>query len=185
MALHLSKREKIIFCLTVLVAAAYLLWTFLIEAQFIEKRATLKKEISRKEENLKRSLGIIEQRSRLEQEFRLFQERARSEVSPEKQVSTFHSELQFMAKAAEVTISSFDPLAEERSRPKDDDFYRKLSAEMKIECNLSALSKFLYGIQTSSRILDVRNMEISPKLRSSQDLRGKILISTIILKEAK
>jgi Tfp pilus assembly protein PilO len=185
MPLNLSNREKIILSLTLLVAVSSTFWVFLIKPQFIERRARIEREILRKEEKVNKALEIIKERGKLEEEFRFFQEKAKSEVPPEKQVTTFLAELQTMAAAAKIRISDLKPMEEDKNRPKDDDFYKRISAQMNIECDLGALSKFLYGIQTSSRILDVRTLEISPKFGSSSGLRGKVLISTIILKGTK
>jgi Tfp pilus assembly protein PilO len=159
------------------------LYAFLIEPQFIKKRGRIEKETLRKEEKIQKVREVIKERGKLEKEFRLFQERAKSEVSIEKQMTTFLAELQTMAAAAKIRISDLKPLVEEdRSLPKGDAFYKRISAQMKIECDLNTLSKFLYGIQTSSRIFDVRKLEISPKSGSSSDLQGEVLISTIIIK---
>lgn len=52
-----------------------------------------------------------------------------------------------------------------------------------MEANLGNLVRFLYEIRKSSVVLVVNKLELTPKSERSSLLKGKLIISTIFLKE--
>ncbi|MBI3009348.1 MAG: type 4a pilus biogenesis protein PilO, partial [Candidatus Omnitrophica bacterium] len=79
-----------------------------------------------------------------------------------------------MAKDSGIKIVNMKFLSD-----KEFDFYRELSTEVKIECSLNSLTKFLYSLQNMPQILDVRKLELKPKDKESKVLQGELLIATI------
>ncbi len=173
---RLSKRERSILWLCTIVVLSSLLYVIWIEP-LVGSRREIRQEIAKKKIELERLERKVIMDGKLRSQFSSLLQRATSQVPKEERRTALVTQLENLAKGAKVNIVDLKPL---KSRKYD--FYEELSAQLRIECDLDALSRFLYNMMISPQILDVRRLQIRLK-GGSKSLDGDLLVSTILIEE--
>ncbi|MFH1538391.1 MAG: hypothetical protein ABIH66_05490 [bacterium] len=173
----LSNREKIIVATAVAVAMLAASCVFVAEPLLRSWKARelkityLSQKVERMEDALKDEEVLMERHRRL-------LERAVS-MSEMKNATRFL--LERAGEAAEeagISVRGVTPLPIQQY-----DFYSRVSARLDIECTLRDFVFLLYRIKNSDAALDVNRMEIGPRDRETDVLRGYIEVTTTILKQ--
>lgn len=170
---RLSRREKAIFYICLTVAAGILFYVTIAEPMINDWDRT-KKEIVKKKIELERYGKKAKKDNEIMEQIKPVIEKVKWQVPRAEFQSVLLARVEGMAKDSGIKIVNMKFLSD-----KEFDFYRELSTEVKIECSLGSLTKFLWALQNMPQILDVRKLELKPKDKESKVLQGELLIATI------
>ncbi|MBI3009107.1 MAG: type 4a pilus biogenesis protein PilO [Candidatus Omnitrophica bacterium] len=170
---RLSRREKVIFYVCLIVAVVILFYVTIAEPMINDWDRT-KKEIVKKKIELERYGKKTKKDNETMEQIKPVIEKVKWQVPRAEFQSVLLARVEGMAKDSGIKIVNMKFLSD-----KEFDFYRELSTEVKIECSLGSLTKFLYSLQNIPQILDVRKLELKPKDKESKVLQGELLIATI------
>lgn len=170
---RLSNREKAIFYVCLIVVIGILFYVTIAEPMINDWDRT-KKEIVKKKIELERYGKKAKKDNETMEQIKPVIEKAKWQVPRAEFQSVLLAKVEGMAKDSGIKIVNMKFLSD-----KEFDFYRELSTEVKIECSLGSLTKFLWALQNMPQILDVRKLELKPKDKESKVLQGELLIATI------
>jgi hypothetical protein len=135
-------------------------------------------DIRTKRELLKKSRDLIKQQQELAETFASLSNKVQAKLPPEREESQFLTEIGNVAQETNMHIASMNP------RPfRDLGAFKELSVEIDMEANLGNLVRFLYLMRASSVVLVANELNIQPKEERSALLKGRLVISTIFLKD--
>ena len=170
---RLSRREKAIFLICLAVAMGILFYLIVAEPLIDDWKRT-EKEIVRKKVELERHKRDAKKDKEIMEQVKPLIEKSKWQVPKGEFQSVLLSRVEGMAKESGIKIVNMKFLSD-----KEFGFYRELSTEVKIECNLGSLTKFLWALQNMPQLLDVRRLELKIKDKDSRLLQGELLIATI------
>ena len=169
----ISKREKVLFTLVVLVIVVSLSYAFVVEPLY-KKYQDLNQEIELKDVRLKRNNKLIKEHDAINAEFNKYSEQLKIKGSDEEEMASVLSEIEKIGQSAQVYLSDVKP------QPiKDRNFYRLLGVEIKFQASMETLTKFIYDLQKSPFLLRVKRLQVNSKGQGSSLLEGTIQINKI------
>lgn len=171
------KREKTLLVIAVLVILIGSLYTSII-VPFFKKIRSLNSEIIQNQKLIERMQKEASQQIELEKKFSFLARKIKAKLPFKREESQFLSEIGKVAKETNIHISLMNPLPS-----KDIGNFKEFSVEIDMEANLGNLVRFLYQMRKSSVVLVANKLELQPKSERSALLKGKLIISTIFLKE--
>ncbi|RKY28301.1 MAG: hypothetical protein DRP61_02045 [Candidatus Omnitrophota bacterium] len=142
------------------------------------KLTELNSKITNDEKLIKKLKEELKEREKLEEEFSSLSKKIKARLPFQREESQFLSEIEKVAKETNIHINLLSPLPAQNIGE-----FKELSVEIDMEANLGNLVRFLYEIRKSSVVLVVNKLELTPKSERSSLLKGKLIISTIFLKE--
>ncbi len=173
----MTKKEKILFIIVALVLLGGFSYLSTV-APFLKKINSLNSEIIRNQKLIEKMQREASQQTELEKEFSSLAKKIRAKLPFKREESQFLSEIGKVAKETNIHISLMNPLPS-----KDIGNFKELSVEIDMEANLGNLVRFLYQMRKSSVVLVANKLQLEPKSERSALLKGKLIISTIFLKE--
>ena len=197
----LSKREKTIFYISCLLIGSSLLYNFILEP-FIKKWFNLDGELSIKEAKLQKWLKVANKYKYVDTEYKMYESLVKSSLSDEQEMAGILSEIEELASKSNVYINvlkphaiknmpfrSFGPVrASERKSNRtenldsDINFYKKLVVEIELDTTVKDLTRFLYELQNSPKMLKIDRMEINAKFDQKDAIKSYLLISRVLFK---
>ena len=170
-----SKRERLIFGVTLLCIAGSLGYVCIIEP--IGKRwNVLDAELESARHRLYKNLKLLADKDLLEKEYGTYQEYLDTGASGEEQVPLVLKEIESIALNSQVKITSIKPKG-----VKEFKHYRGVSIEVVVEGRISQLLKCIYDIEGSRKLLEVERLVLSPKDSQSDSLKGTLIIRKILV----
>ncbi len=173
----LSDREKKILTAVIVVTAAVICYSFLIEPLFTRWKNTENRTKTLKVK-LKKSLMLIKDKQKVDAEYAEYEKKLRSKGSDEQDMTVILDELEKIASRCGVKIASMRPKPAKRK-----DYYRKFTVEIETQSDMNSLMKFIYDIKHSKQMLKIERFNLNTK--SSQQgviIRASIIISKIVIK---
>ena len=170
----LTRREKIIFYLTIGVAIFGIVFRFFL-GPVLTRNDSLNKEINYSRAKLKKYLWLISQKEYLQDKYKKFyqSEKISSDITV-----TALSELERLCKNSGVRIIDIRP--EGISRGKD--LYQEISIDLRTEGAMDSYLKFIYNLENSLSLLRIKKLKISAK-PNTQFLEGSFSISQLLASE--
>lgn len=169
---QLSKREKGIFVICVLMVLAY----FLYQGAFIplkEKKDDLRVQIQSQKRKIQKNMQIISRGDRFESEYKRILEDYKQGQSNEESMSLILSQVELVASTLDLQISDMKP-----NRVKKDDFFNIFSVSLTISGDMKEISEFLYKLQTEPYLYDVEDLHFEKTTqRKNKDLRSRLVLS--------
>jgi len=171
----ISKREKKLFIITLLVISLSMLYPFAIEP-FYREYVRLNQDINIKRVRLAKNIRLMEQKNIIMQEFDKYGQQLKIKGSDEEEMASVLSEIEKIGKSAGIYLSDVKP-----QRIKDMDFYRIMLVEIKFQASMKTFSKFIYELGNSALLLKVSRLQVNSKGADSSLLEGIIQVSKVSL----
>ncbi len=174
---RLSKRERIIFFLTVSVVSLVLLDRVIL-TPILDRVASLGETIQEKEEAIEQSLLIVNQEERIEGESDLYSSFLSKPQTEEKAITAFLQEVETLAKKSSIYLTDIKPSG------KDVEgavvyYFVKLTFEAQME----QVFNFFYNVTNFDQLIKIENYQIKPKTEGSSVIACTISISKTIILE--
>lgn len=170
---RLSKREKLIFYLSVFFVSLTLLDRLVISPVSSKMRA-LDKEIQDKETGIKRDIKILAQKDRIAAESTKYNSFLDKTKSEEEETSSLLKEIESLAGKSTVYLIDMKP-----GGVKEVGQSMKYLVNLNCEAQMEQLVDFMYDIENSLKLLIIEKYEISPKTRESSVARCSMTVSKI------
>jgi hypothetical protein len=168
----ISKREKIIFTLTLGVILFSIVFTFLV-APLLRRGEALNKEIRIARLKLRKHLYLLSQEKEIQDKYNRFaSEQNLAAQAPEAMVSSL-SVLETLAKEANIRIIDIRP-----QTPRGSGLHKEITIDLRTEGAIGGYLSFLYSIENSLMLLDIKRFQLNAKT-NSQLLEGSFSISQI------
>ncbi len=173
----LSKREKIILLITVLIIGVSILWGIILEP-FVRKWVELDDLIFAKNVKLQKSLRLLDKYESNKAEYKKYSSLIKGKESDERHMAAILTEIDQLARRTSVYVTVLKPNA-----IKNTDFYQKFIVEVELDTSIAELAKFFYQLEKSPEILKVEDMEITARSDQKGTIRCRLLISKILFQE--
>ncbi len=168
--LNLSKGERNILYLCLLVILSSLLYTTLVEPG-VRRWRVRRERISAQELRLEKNLKIIAKRKAIEGCYQGYSDRFKSQGTEEEEMAKMLKEIETLAGDL-VHITDIKP------RPaKEKGFYRQYSVEIEYEAPIRPLTQFIYGLQNSPQMFKITQLQLNAK--GPDKLKGWMLATKV------
>ncbi len=175
----LSKREKGVFSLCMMLIACALLYTLILEP-IGKKWVRLNKEIQIKRMSLMKNIRAVKNRKKVFFEYEIYADRVKRKGSDEKEIAKIFREIESAARNNHVRILNMKPVPF-ISKLGEMEGYKKLAVEVECEAQMSSLVQFIYKLQTCSQMLKVEQINLKAKEMNSNIIRSKLSIGKILI----
>lgn len=172
---QLSKRERMLFILTVSVIISSGLINFII-TPLNKKWRRLNNQIKNLNEKFSRYSKILSLEKEIEEKYKAYAEHLKVRTSNEEALASVLQEIEKFARSSGVTITNIVPSGLEIK-----DFYHKFEVRMDIESNISSLVRFLYELQKSKHLFRIIRLNITTKSGTEDILRSSIQLIKIFI----
>jgi len=166
-----TKREKIIFYLTIGLAIFGVLFKFLL-GPMLTRNESLNKEINYNRAKFKKYLWLISQKENLQGKYKKFYQSEK--ISSDITISAL-SELEQLGKASGVRIIDIRPEGITQGK----DFYKELLIDLRTEGAMESYLKFIYEIENSISLLIIKKLKLTARPLSTL-LEGSLSISQFL-----
>ncbi len=171
----LSKNEKIIFYLSIVLVAVAFLDRGII-SPLVNKMEILKEEKKTVLDEMKKNLRIINQRQRIQDEERKYSSFALQARSEEEEIAALLKKLESLATKASVYLVNLKP-----ANVQMEGLVKKFVINLSCEGEMEQLISFIYLVESSNMLLQIGAFNLSPKSKKSTVVKGEILIYKIVL----
>ncbi|MDD5652814.1 MAG: GspMb/PilO family protein [Candidatus Omnitrophica bacterium] len=166
----ISKREKLIFYLTVAIIIFSLIFNFLLAPVF-KKNELLNRQITTTRAKLKKYLWLLNQKEAIQNN--KYTSGAKLSLSEKDTLVDTLAELENLAKDANIRIVDIRP-----QTPRSLDLYKEIIIDVRAEGSLDGYIKFIYSLENSLSLLEVKKLDLNTK-PNSQLLEGAFTISQL------
>jgi len=170
---NLSKREKRILLLTVLVGSLSLTYIMVVEPLF-KRFNELNSEIMLKKRKLQKIYALLGHKDKIEAEYEKIIKADVKDASDEEIIANILKQIETSAKDSGVQLSNIRP-----ERIRQEDYYKRLSIEVNAEAPINALFKFIYKLETSPALLKIERLQITPSRRQEGFVESTFIITKI------
>lgn len=171
----LSKREKLVLY----GAAAFLSVAFFDRAIFspiYTRLGSVDKDIAGKEAAIKRNMKILAQKDRIELEAAEYKSFMAAEGSEDEEIAVLMKELETIAAKSSVYVIDMKPGTTQKEAAA-----KRFQVTLNCEAQLAQLTDFMYGIETSKKILSVDRFALTLKSKDGSTVKCSMTVSKIIL----
>lgn len=168
----LSKRERVILSAAVGVVIFAAGFNFLI-APILSKNDSLNKEITLTRAKLRKYRWLLSQKDYIQGKYSKFSSAAKLSVEEEDALTSALSELENLAKNANIRIIDLRPQA-----TKSSDLYREIFIDLRAEGTMEGYLNFIYNLENSLSLLRIKKFQLSARPNTAV-LEGSFSISRI------
>lgn len=172
----LAKREKIILYTTIGIIVLSIIFNLLL-SPVLSANDKLNKEISLVRARLKKYLVLLSQRDYIRKQYSQFSEELKSFTRDADTSVSALSELENLAKAADIRIIDIRPQA-----AKGSGLYKEALIDLRAEGTIENYLKFIYTTENSLLLLKIKKMQLNAKAGAA-NLEGIFLISQVSASE--
>jgi len=173
----LSKREKVIFYITVFVVFSLVVARFLLNPA-VSRMEALDKETAKQEENIKKSLLLLSREEEIIAEYDRYSLYFEKPETKSTEPISFLKNIENLAQNSSVELMDIKPssLQEETST-------KEYFVNLNCEAPMDRIFDFLYSIENSEQLLRVERMLIAPKEEGEGDniVKCNIYISKVFI----
>jgi Tfp pilus assembly protein PilO len=172
---RLSKREKIIFFITVFLVFS-LIVNHLILTPALSRIEALDKEIKKQKESICESLLILSRKDRITAEHNGYTPYFEKEESKNEEPVSFLKSIESLAKNSSVELLDIKPtLSQEK------DLIKEYGASLSCEAPIEQIFVFLYSAGNLDQLLNVERINITPKADESNIVRCSMNVSKVLI----
>ncbi len=164
----ISKREKYIFSITIIVIVAAFLYNFIIEAGF-KKWQILNNEIAVKRARMNKGIRLIKRRDSIIQEYNEY-------VKSAKNISNILNDMERQADMLGIKTSNIKP-----GQEIEKDFYKECAIELQIEGEMANIIKFVSQIAKSPILAILKKFDFSLISQNPSVFKGTVIFSKLII----
>lgn len=169
----ITKREKIILYTTIGVIIFSIGFNFLV-APLLTKNDNLNKEININRAKLTKYLRLLSQKDSIQSKYSKLSADFKVSTRQEGALVTTLSELENIAKNANIRIIDIRPQA-----PKSSDLYKEVIIELRTEGTMESYLDFIYTMENSLLLLRIKKIQLNAK-SNTPTLEGIFSISQIV-----
>ena len=173
----LSGRERKLVAAIVTLAVFAVGYGLIIEP-VVSNWKMLSSEIEAKAQVLAKDMRLLKMYARLEAEYDKYRDFIATTKNEEEELAGALSEIESISKKANCHISNIKPRATKRIGN-----YKEVSFAVTAEGTVETLSRFLYSVETSRRLLKVGHFAMMPKSGAKGTLKATFHISKILVRE--
>lgn len=173
---RISKREQLLFFVTVAIIGGFCLNWWVLQPAFAKSNA-LSKQVQIKRRMIEERLYLLNEREEVEKEMVKFTKYGPRGLSEEEETAYFLKEIEDIAKRSSVQIIDLKPYSAKKSGSLAE--YR---IEIEIESPINQLVTFIYNLQSSDGLLRTSKFRINPKEGNPSLLKGYITITKASLR---
>lgn len=174
--MELKKREFILGYVIVGLVAIGAVSKFLF-GPFASKLAVIDRSVVVQEAKLKKGITLIERKEEINKEYEKYASFfSLTGTSEEEAVVAVLKEVEKISRDSGLTIVDMKPQKETKA----DKFSRQYNLSIKAEGDMEQLVDFLYSLSSSSLLLSVEKMVLSPKTEGSSDLNITLTVGGIV-----
>jgi len=174
----LSKREKIIFYITVSIVVIGLAFNFII-APILNKNDEINKELNLASAKLMKYMRLLSQKDLIQNKYKDFSAAFKVSDKKENRMVEALSALEALAKGANMRIIDLRPQGASRGALSG---YKEALIDLKTEGSMENYLKFIYDLESSLSLLRIKKFQLNSK-SNSQNLEGTFSISQLSLSE--
>ncbi len=169
---QLSRRERLILYACIIVIISAIFYSLVVE-KIINTWSNLNLKIVRAEKELFKNHRLIRKEKDISDEYEKYISYMKSDPARENEemASSILVEIETLARKNNVTTTDIKPLG-----VKSIDFYKNYIFEVSAEASIEHLTKFIYDMQTSSKILIVEHLSLTAKKSGSDILHAEMRI---------
>jgi hypothetical protein len=172
---RLSKKEKVIFYITVTLVSLTLLDRLIISPVFFKIRA-LNKEIQNKETNIKVNLRILAQKDKiLSESVKYSSFLGDSKNNADDQVTSVLRDIETLANKSSVYLVDMKP-----GNVKEFGSTKKILVNLNCEAQMEQLIDFMYNIENSDNLLSIEKYQLTPKSKESSVAKCSISVYKVV-----
>ncbi|MFH0771650.1 MAG: type 4a pilus biogenesis protein PilO [Candidatus Omnitrophota bacterium] len=171
----LSKREKTLFYIILTLIIVWIATVFIVKP-FVDKWMKIEEKMYLTSLRVEKNRKILSFKERIQSEYDNFASAVKMQGSEEEEMAKFLTEIESLAQVSSVHISDIKP------RPvKKTVFYDEYIIEVEVEGDIAQISKFIYDIQNSPRLLKIDKFSLGTKGAASALLKCDILVGRILI----
>lgn len=172
---RLSKKDKVIFYITVTLVSLTLLDRLIISPVFSKIRL-LNKEIQDKETNIKVNLRILAQKDKILTESAKYGSfLGDSKGGGDEQVTSVLREIESLANKSSVYLVDMKP-----GNAKESGVSKMILINLNCEAQMEQLINFMYSIENSDNLLSIEKYQMTPKSKESSVAKCSISVYKVV-----
>jgi hypothetical protein len=172
---RLTKKEKIIFYLAVILVSLTLLDRLIISPVFSKIRL-LNKEIQVKETNIKVNLRILAQKDKILAESAKYKPfLGDPKNNPDEQVTSVLKDIESLANKSSVYLVDMKP-----GSVKEFGSSKKILINLNCEAQMEQLVDFMYNIENSDNLLSIEKYQLTPKSKESSVAKCSLSVYKVV-----
>lgn len=172
----LTQREKIIFYLAIAIVTFSIVFNFFL-APLVNKISTLHREIRTTRQKFKKYIRLLAQKDQLRDKYNQLTLQFRLPEAGSDALVGVLSELENLARDTNIRLVDVRPQSEGKG-----DLSQGIRVDLRTEGTMESYLKFIYGIENSLLLLEIKKFQLSTKV-NSLTLDGNFSISQLSLKE--
>ena len=172
---RLSKRERIVFFLAASVVGVMLL-DHLIVIPILGKMTELNERIKSQHESIKKGFMILSHEYEIDHERNTYRALLSESKSEEKDITTFLSEVENLAKESGVYLVDIKPSGKE-----EETHSKQYSLDLNFEAQVDQLINFFYSLSSADQLIKIERYQVRPKAENSSILTCVVSVSKLLL----
>lgn len=170
-----SKREKLVFAGALLLLSAAFVDRVIVNS-LAKKIGELDTQIETREAGIRKDLKIMSQKQRIEVQRVNYRPYLGAMSSENEEFTVFLKEVDTLARDNAIYVVDLKPTG-----TKDSGASKKYLININVEAEMGALSRFLYAIEDSKKLMTVEKYQLSPKSKDSRTAKCSLLISKLVI----
>lgn len=161
-------------CLIVVISALF--YSLVIE-KFMKTWGDLNLKIAKAEKELFKNYRLIEKEKEITGEYEKYITYLKAKGGNEEEASSLLLEIETLARKNNVSTTDLKPL-----EVKGVEFYKKYVFEVSAEATIKSLTKFIYELQSSSKLLTVEHLTLGLKVSGTDILQARMRLVHVSLR---
>ncbi len=166
----LQKREKTILVITLLLSGLFVLDKFVV-SNMLSSWSRLNSDIDTQEALLKRDRHILSQKNQIVEEYKDYALTLVANLESADAMTPFLKEIEKLARRSRVKIKDMKPLSSQDQKQE-----QETAVSVVTESPWRNLAKFVYQLQNSPQMLQVKKANLHAKTEGSTRMTARLLI---------
>ncbi|MFA5316065.1 MAG: type 4a pilus biogenesis protein PilO [Dehalococcoidales bacterium] len=173
---NLTKRERLLFVVTVAAVAVWLGQRFLVKP-VLDAKAGLDSKIESSTVKLEKGRRLIGREAIIKDNYNRMASMAKFSGSEEEETAKFLTEVESTAGSSGIRVNEIKPLPAQKK-----DLYVKFQCELEVEGEMAQIAGFMKNVRSSKSILAIEKFTLTSKQSGSNLLRCRLVVSKISIK---
>ena len=168
---ELSRREKIIFMVCIVLVGLYGVVQFVVRP-FKERQETIDQKIYASERRLEKNQHVIKAAQDADRQYAAIFKMLRQSGSDDAERSAMLSTIQDIANQTGVNIANMQP-----QKVLSKEFYKEFSVQLMVEGSWSSIVQFLHHVQDQPNYFDIEETNLEKNSTNNASIRGRLTLS--------
>ncbi len=182
--MKLSKREKLILYLCIIVIIGSVLYVYVIEPG-IDNIHNLNVKLALKQQELEKDEKLLKEKDKIEAEYKEFYKGLTNEGNINEKLANISISLESLAKKSGIKqLTNIMPLSLE-NEVQENGMYQQIRVQLGLESSLKALIIYIYEILNSPQLFGIQKLQIIPDNENPSVLRSQIIVTSVFINKEK